>query len=203
MGAGKFVATAATYGITIEEDFAADVVETYRTKFSTVKQLWGDQEAAAIAATERPGTAITCGRIVWQKRRNFLYAKLPSGRELTYPFPQVKTIRTPWGSFRPQLSFMGVSAFNHQWQRQHTYGGMIVENLVQAISRDIMARAMQTLAESGIYQPILTVHDELVAEADPLVGSVEDFVALVTRLPDWAVGCPIDADGHSGLRYKK
>ena len=203
MGASKFVATAATYGITIEEDFAEEVVEAYRTKFALVKQLWWDQEAAAIAAVEAPGTKVRCGRITWQKRRQFLYARLPSGRELAYPFPQVKTIRTPWDTFRPQLSFMGVSAYNRQWVRQTTYGGMIVENLVQAISRDVMAHAMQTLAASGIYQPILTVHDELVAEASPLSGDVSDFVALVTRLPEWGQGCPIEAEGWTGVRYRK
>ncbi len=203
MGASKFVATAATYGITIEEDFAEDVVRAYREKFSTVKQLWSDQEAAAIQATERPNKPVVCGRITWEKRRQFLYARLPSGRELTYPFPQVKTVRTPWDTFRPQLSFMGVSAYNHQWGRQTTYGGMIVENLVQAISRDVMAHAMQTLHHSGIYQPILTVHDELVAEATPVLGDLSDFLSLVTDLPEWATGCPVDADGWVGPRYRK
>lgn len=203
MGAGKFVATAATYGITIDEDFATDVVDTYRAKFYLVKQMWWEQEEAAIKATQRPGTIITCGRIQWQKRRAFLYAKLPSGRELAYPFPQVKVARTPWGTNRSQLSFMGVNPYNHQWERLHTYGGMIVENLVQAISRDIMAHAMQVLAAGDVYQPILTVHDELVAEAHPLLGSVLGFVTAVSDLPDWADGCPIEADGWCGVRYRK
>jgi DNA polymerase len=203
MGAGKFVATAATYGITIDEDFATDVVDTYRTKFYLVKQMWWDQEEAAIKATQRPGTIVTCGRIQWQKRRAFLYAKLPSGRELAYPFPQVRLARTPWGTNKSQLSFMGVNPYNHQWERLHTYGGMIVENLVQAISRDIMAHAMQVLAAGDIYQPILTVHDELVAEAHPVLGSVQNFVTAVSGLPDWGAGIPIEAEGWTGVRYRK
>ncbi len=80
---------------------------------------------------------------------------------------------------------------------------MIVENLVQAISRDLMAHSMQELAASGVYQPTLTVHDELVAEGHPLLGSVGDFVDHCTRLPDWATGLPVEADGWSGVRYAK
>src|SRR6185295_16269019 len=108
-------------------EFAIDVVATYRDTYPLVKQLWWDQEAAAIRAVESSGKPIVCGRVTWQKIRTFLYATLPSGRRLAYPFPQVKTIRTPWDTFRPQLSFMGVSTYTHQWGRQHTYGGMIVE----------------------------------------------------------------------------
>lgn len=203
MGAGKFVATAATYGITIDEDFALEVVTAYRSKFARVKQLWSDMETAAIQATERPGIPVVCGRITWEKRRQFLYAKLPSGRELAYPFPQVKTVRTPWDSFRPQLSFMGVDPYTRQWKRQHTYGGSCTENLVQAIARDLMAHSMQTLVASDVYDLLLTVHDEVVAEADPRVGSLGDFTALITVTPRWADGCPVAADAWTGPRYKK
>lgn len=203
MGASKFVATAATYGITIEEPFALEVVTTYRSTFWLVKQLWWDQEEAAVQAVDRPGKPVQCGRVTWLKTGQFLYATLPSGRRLAYPFPQIKSVRTPWDTIKAQLSYMGINPYNHQWRRQTTYGGMIVENLVQAISRDIMAHAMQTLAATDVYQPILTVHDELVAEAHPVLGDDATFLSLVTSLPEWAEGCPIEAEGWSGVRYHK
>jgi DNA polymerase len=203
MGASKFVATAATYGIELEEDFAKDVVDKYREKFYLVKQLWWDQEEAAVRAVHRPGTAVICGRVTWKKIGLFLYATLPSGRRLSYPFPQVKAVMTPWGTPKDQLSYMGVNPYNHQWQRQATYGGMIVENLVQAISRDIMASALQRLEASGVYAPVLTVHDELVAEGHPAIGDVDSFVKLVATLPDWAEGLPLEAEGWADIRYHK
>lgn len=79
----------------------------------------------------------------------------------------------------------------------------MVHNCTQAVARDFMAHAMQTLQASGVYQPILTVHDELVAEAHPVVGSVENFVALVSVLPHWGASCPIEAEGWTGARYRK
>lgn len=203
MGPGKFVATAATFGITLEDSFGEDVVAKYRDKFYLVKQTWYDQEEAAIKAVHRPNTNVVCGRITWRKEGLFLYATLPSGRRLSYPFPQVKSVRTPWGSVKDQLSYMGVNAYTRQWTRQTTYGGMIVENLVQAISRDIMAAAMVRLENTGIYEPVLTVHDELVAEAHPAIGDVDQFVQLVATIPSWAEGCPIEAEGWSDVRYHK
>jgi DNA polymerase len=203
MGAGKFTATAASFGIQLEDAFAEDVVLKYREKFHLVKQTWWDQEAAAVRAVQRPGVPVVCGRITWLKQGLFLYATLPSGRRLSYPFPQVKSVMTPWGRPKDQLSYMGVNPYNRQWQRQTTYGGMIVENLVQAISRDIMAAAMVRLEATGIYKPVLTVHDELVAEAHPAVGDVASFVQLVAALPDWADGCPIEAEGWCDVRYHK
>jgi DNA polymerase len=110
---------------------------------------------------------------------------------------------TPWGEDRPKLSFMGVNPFNHQWQRQTTYGGSLVENVVQAIARDLMAMAMYRCEQSGIYTPVLSVHDEMIAEADISAGTVREFEALMSELPSWAQGCPVAAEGWTGLRYRK
>ena len=87
--------------------------------------------------------------------------------------------------------------------RQASYGGLLVENLVQAIARDIMAAAMLRCEESRIYSPILSVHDELIAEANQHHGNVEEFVKLVGQCPEWAAGCPVAAEGCAGPRYRK
>ena len=98
---------------------------------------------------------------------------------------------------------MGVDSHTHQWQRLTTYGGMIVENIVQAISRDLMAEGMLRAEATGIYLITLTVHDELVAEALLGLGSVHEFEQLMAALPDWAEGCPVGAEGWRGPRYRK
>ena len=199
MGASKFQATCAKYGITVDDQLAVETVAAYREKFWRVKQLWREQEAGAIAA-------VTFGdqranKINWFLELPFLYAELPSGRRLAYPDPQLQQRTTPWGAQQTVLSFMGVSPLNHKWSRQVTYGGMLVENLVQAISRDIMAEAMLRCHEGGRYLPVLSVHDELVAEAKK--GSLSEFEELLTQVPSWAPGMPIAAEVWQGGRYAK
>lgn len=204
MGAARFVGSCADANppIIIEEDFAKTVVDAYRTKFWRVKNLWYEQEAAAIQATET-GKAVRCGKVVWRPIGKFLYCELPSGRRLAYPYPEVKLNQTSWGEMKPQLSFMGVHPKTHKWVRLTTYGGMIVENIVQAISRDIMAEAMLRAQDTSDYRVLLSVHDELIAETPLGTGDVRDFEALLTKVPTWAPGCPIGAEGWRGLRYRK
>ena len=202
MGWSKFIATAATYGITIDEEMSQRVVNTYREKFWRVKQMWNDQEAAAIQAVEG-GEPATNGRIWWYMEEPFLYCVLPSGRRLAYPFPEVHERATPWGDMKPSLTFKGINPKNHQWQRLTVYGGLLVENQVQALSRDLLADAMLRCERSKVYLPVLSVHDEVIAEAYAHLGDVHEFESLVTEVPEWATGMPVQAEGWSGSRYRK
>lgn len=203
MGWAKFVDTAkAQYGITIEDKFAQTVVETYREKRWRVKQMWGEQHEAAIDAcgSSHP---IRCGKVTWHREGRFVYCTLPSGRRLAYPFAEVAKREVPWGGTRDAFTYMTINTLNHQWQRQTSYGGLLVENIVQAVSRDLMADAMQRCEQSGVYAPILSVHDEVIAEAHPVLGSVKEFEQIIRTAPRWAKGCPIEVEGWAGLRYKK
>ncbi len=207
MGASKFVESCALAGVEVSEEFAQKVVDAYRAKFWRVKQLWTDMNEAAIRAVHSKGRA-QCGCVTWIWEKTpcgvpYLYCELPSGRRIAYPEPQLKLRQTPWGSTQRVLTFMGLNPFNHQWQRQHTYGGSLVENVVQAISRDLMAEAMLRCEASGTYELVLSVHDELVAEALLGTGSVHEFEQLMSKLPDWAPGCPVAAEGWAGPRYRK
>jgi DNA polymerase len=152
-----------------------------------------------------PQETVTTKYVNWlyDDDEGFLFCTLPSGRRLAYPEPEVHMKMTPWGEKRPSLTFMGIDGYSRKWTRQHTYGGSIVENEVQAIARDFMAAAMVRCEASGIYEVVLTVHDEIVAEADLGVGSVRAFESLLTELPPWGAGCPIAAEGWRGLRYHK
>ncbi len=160
------------------------------------------EEAAIQAVAQHPQEWVGLGKVVWETRGDFLFCTLPSGRDLAYPFPQVREKKTPWGEMRPQLTFMGIDK-HHQWTRQHTYGGSLVENVVQAIARDLMAEATLRLEQGGVYAPILTVHDEILAEANTGVGDIKEFIALMAECPTWASGCPVAAEGWKGTRYRK
>lgn len=203
MGAAKFQDTALVMGgVTIDEDMSQQVVDAYRAKFWRVKDMWRETEEAAIEATctKRP---VVNGYTTWVREGKFLFCELPSGRRLAYPFPETRPTMTPWGDMRTQLTFMGVSQLAHRWQRTHTYGGSLVENITQAVARDLMAAALLRCEHSEIYTPVLSVHDEMIAEAVDGTGNVREFEALMAEVPDWAEGLPVAAEGWSGFRYRK
>lgn len=201
MGWSKFQATAEKAGSILDDLFAQDVVKTYREKFHRVKSLWYDQEAAACMAVKQPGKQHWAGKIRWKCEDRFLYCILPSGRRLAYPDPELRDKTTPWGEVKPSLTYKGINQLSHKWERQTSYGGMLVENIVQAVSRDLMAEAMLRIERTGIYQVVLTVHDEIIAEST--AGEIKQFEALMAECPAWAKGCPVAVEGWSGGRYKK
>lgn len=89
------------------------------------------------------------------------------------------------------------------WTDIHTYSGKITENIVQGTARDLMAAAMLRCHEEGKYDVTLSVHDELVTEIDEWLVDLEEFNAMMMVPPEWAEGCPIGAEGWSGMRYRK
>jgi DNA polymerase len=202
MGWKKFIDTALKGGVVIDDEFGKRIVYAYRDKFWRVKQMWEDQNDAAMACVLDCGD-VTCGKVTWLLEGDFLYCQLPSGRRLAYPDPEIRHTETSWGEMKETLTFMSINPRNHQWERTKTYGGMIVENIVQAIARDLMAGAMVRCAYSPTYTPILTVHDELIAQARIGTGDVHEFERLMAKCPPWAAGCPVEAEGWAGPRYRK
>lgn len=204
MGWVKFQETAKLGGAILDDEFCQRIVTAYREKFWRVKNMWWEQERAAIKAVTT-GREIRCGRVLWLVENGFLFCQLPSGRRLAYCEPDIQEKGVPWSETetRPVLTFKGINSYNRQWQRQHTYGGSLVENITQAVARDLMAEAAWQAEWSGTYKPVLTVHDELIAEAKLGEGDVKQFEQLMAKCPDWASGCPVEAEGWAGLRYRK
>jgi DNA polymerase len=203
MGASKFVTTCEVMGgVIIDEAFSKQVVDAYREKYAKVKQLWYDQEAAAIKAVTT-NKRVFAGKVVWFTEGRFLFCQLPSGRRLAYPYPEAKLTEMRWGGQKVALSFMGIDNYTRQWRRQTVYGGLIVENQVQAIARDLMAHGMMLAEAHPDYQIVLSVHDELIAESPKGSGTVHEFETLMSTVPSWGAGCPVGAEGWSGFRYRK
>jgi len=115
----------------------------------------------------------------------------------------VKAVRTSWGESKPALRYMSVNGVTRKWERTATYGGKIVENITQAIARDIMANAMMLAYEGGVYITVMSVHDELVCEVNINEGSRQEFEELMSSIPPWANGCPITAEAERYSRYRK
>ncbi len=143
--------------------------------------------------------------MTWYMEGRFLSCRLPSGRPLRYCDPFIKTVVTSWGAKRPSLRYHGIHSLTKQWRREGTYGGKLTENITQAVARDIMAVAKLRVHEGEDlpYSPVMSVHDELVCEVDRNEGSLEEFEEIMSTMPAWADGCPIDAEAARYERYRK
>jgi hypothetical protein len=153
---------------------------------------------------QRAPQPIDYGRLTLQCEQRdegkFLGITLPGGRQLNYPFVKLITNRFA----RWAVEFMDNSAVNGGWAPCNhgagCYGGLWTENIVSGIARDLLAAAMQRLEAAG-YPVVLHVHDEIVCELLNGAGSLQEFEALITRLPDWAAGMPIAAKVRNGPRF--
>jgi len=205
MGHAKFQAECKRFGQMISEEFSFQVIQAYRRKHAPVPTLWGVLEKAAIAAVESGSKRYTVNYTTWYVRNGFLWCELPSGRALAYADPSVRYVTPKWGGDkRPTLFHMGVNSKTKKWEEQKTWGGTLTENVVQAISRDIMVDAMLRIDAAGPWQIVLSVHDEVVAERNKkLGGSIAEFIQLMEIVPEWAKGCPIKVEGWEGDRYRK
>jgi RecA-family ATPase len=175
--------------------------QTWRILHPQTVKFWGSINRAAIQAVRKPGTTFTCPRLtVVYDGETFLRITLPSGRALCYPSPRLATDK--FGNAQVVFKDNAGGKFVDCRYGQGAYGGLWTENVVQAVSRDLLASAMQRLEAAG-YDIVLHVHDEIVAEAPIEFGSVEEFQRLITTLPDWAEGLPIAAKVRNGQRFSK
>lgn len=208
---GAFHSMAANYGIKFPDADAKIVVDNWREANAMIKKFWYAVEEAAIEAVRCPGLKTYAGaagrQVCFRVAGSFLWLKLPSGRVLCYPFPEMNMVKTSWGSDKMSVTFMGVdgrvgSPTKGKWCRQATYGGKLVENIVQAVARDILTASWPRLEAAG-YPIVLHIHDENVSEVEDGFGDVKEYEDLMSVLPPWATGLPISAEGFRGKRYRK
>ena len=200
MGGPKFAITCEQRGAPISQDLADRSVKAYREKHPKVVRHWRRTEDAAVEAVLHPGRAYSAGFVRYIVEGRFLYCQLPSGRRIAYPDPEVQ-VNERYGDFKNQVTFMGENAAK-QWVRQPTYGGKLVENHDQAISRDMMAEGAIN-AECAGYEVFSTVHDEVLSERGDGKGSVEEYEKLLCDIPNWGAGSPVAAEGYSARRWRK
>lgn len=160
---------------------------TYRKSCRGIVRYWSNCEKAMRAAilTKRPNKL---GRVTFLADNNNAYIQLPSGRQLCYPEAEIRSTMTPWSDTpQPVISYMGEND-KKQWVRQTTYSGKIVENIVQAISRDILAEAILRLENNG-FPVVFHIHDEPVTDVP--VSRINDeemklYKTCMTKKPSWA-----------------
>ena len=189
------------------DDPEVDFFKTqWRDKHPATRDLWYGLENAALDAlrlNRRVAYRYVAFEPVVDDAGKWLTAILPNGRRLWYYNPRLEDVKMPWGDWKKQVSYEGRdNKKGGRWGRIRTYGGMLTENVVQAISRDLMAEAMVRVELRG-YSIILTVHDEIISEDPEDFGSQEEFEALMSIVPEWAPDCPVAVAGWEGYRYRK
>ena len=190
MGGKRFSEQCASMGINVDEAEAKHIVSVYREKNNRIAQYWRDSENDFVEMVKGAG------------RVGSVELPLPSGRSLTYHNPRIIQRETPWGAMRDTAQVDTLNSVTRQWVSQIIWGGLLTENVVQATARDLMATAMMALELKG-YNVILSVHDEIICEVPDDFGSLEEMIEIMTRVPAWADGCPVNAEGKEGKRYRK
>ena len=177
----------------LKEDELQPLVDAWRASNPNIVQLWWDVDAAVKTAVSMRTTSETHGiKFVWRSGMLFIY--LPSGRRLCYVKPKMGQNKFGGDS----ITYEGVGS-TKKWERLESYGPKFVENIVQAISRDLLMNAMKTLSHCFICGH---VHDELIIECREDI-SLDELCKQMARVPNWMPGILLRADGYTTEFYKK
>lgn len=177
----------------IPEEELKPLVDAWRDANPNITELWWDVDRAVKEAVDLRTSSETHG-IQFVYESGFLFICLPSGRRLAYVKPRISENRFGGES----VTYEGIGG-TKKWERLESYGPKFVENIVQALSRDILCYAMKTLRCCNI---VAHVHDEIIIEADPKV-SLESVCEQMGHTPPWAKGLILRADGYETPFYKK
>lgn len=201
-GKGALIAMGAL-NMGIPEDDLPDIVSRWRESNRRIVDLWYTLEKAAIT-TIHTGQQIGVKGLIFSREfdlendLDFMSITLPSGRKLYYAKPDLTT--NQWGN--PSIQYYGVDQQTKQWTPLETYGGKLVENIVQAISRDCLAIAINALEAAG-FPVVFHVHDEVVIDCPKEKADLDEVIRLMTLPIPWAKGLPLNADGWIGDFFRK
>ncbi|WP_283593072.1 DNA polymerase [Limosilactobacillus galli] len=179
----------------LTDDELPPLVQMWRNASPHIVQFWWDVDKAAKVCIKTHLPQESHG-MKFAYRSGCMFLKLRSGRSLCYPQPKIGINR--FGS--ESITFMGINTVK-KWSRIETYGAKLVENIVQATSRDLLAEAMRRLEAAG-NPAVMHIHDEAVIDA-PSNRSLDTMVQLMTEVPDWANGLILNAAGFVSDFYKK
>ena len=169
------------------------LINDWREANPHIVKLWNTCERAAKEAIES-GWSQNIGKgVIFSYEKGNLFIKLPSGRRLAYYDVAIQG---------KQITYMGTEQQSKRWSRLNTYGGKLVENIVQAIARDCLGEAMKRLYKAG-YQIVMHCHDEAILDVPKNKGSIEEVTQIMSTPIEWAPGLPLRADTYECSFYKK
>jgi len=184
------------YGLSEDAFVACDVLKRmWRDAHPNITNYWAALKDLVIKALLNRGNTFNELGLKVRASKNWLVLGLPSGRALCYPSPKVED--------GDKITYMGIDQYTRKWTRIHTHGGKLFENCSQAVARDIMAANMPLIEAAG-YQIVLSVHDEIIAEApDEPQYNAKHLASLLAANPAWAPDIPLAAAGFETYRYRK
>lgn len=196
----------------LSDDEVKGIVDRWRETNSMIRDLWNIVDSAAVTVITNGGAqtirsettdaviTLACELDVITGTR-YMTILLPSGRKLYYPSPEIGVNR--WGN--PSVSYMGQNQTTKRWERVETYGGKLVENIVQAIARDCLAIAIENLEAQGLHV-VFHIHDEVVIDTPAWADEdtmLETVTKIMTKPIPWAQMLPLNADGWVDEYFKK
>ncbi len=177
----------------LKEEELQPLVTAWRNANPNIVKFWWAVDSAVMEAVSKRTTTKTHG-LTFSFKSGMLFITLPSGRKLAYVKPRIG--KNQFGG--ESVTYEGIGTAK-KWERIESYGPKFVENIVQAIARDILCYAMQTLRHCSI---VMHIHDELVIEANPRM-SLDAVCELMGSTPPWANGLILQAAGYTSQYYKK
>lgn len=196
----------------LSDDEVKGIVDRWRETNSMIRDLWNIVDSAAVTVITNGGAqtirsettdaviTLACELDIITGTR-YMTILLPSGRKLYYPAPEIGVNR--WGN--PSVSYMGQNQTTKRWERVETYGGKLVENIVQAIARDCLAIAIENLESQGLHV-VFHIHDEVVIDTPAWADEdtmLETVTKIMTKPIPWAQALPLNADGWVDKFFKK
>jgi DNA polymerase len=182
----------------LEEEELKPLVNLWRNANPNIVNYWYKVEEAAVEAVSSPGAVVHLKNISFKVERNFLFITLPSGRRLAYVRPKLKA-----GKFgKDMIIYQGMDQNTKQWGYQETYGGKLVENIVQATARDILGESIIKIDEKG-YNIVMHVHDEVVVDHKAGSKELDNIITLMSAPLSWTKGLPLGAEGYKTFYYRK
>ncbi|MFA5385093.1 MAG: DNA polymerase [Eubacteriales bacterium] len=183
----------------LPEEELPGIVRSWRQSNPKIVKFWYDVEAVAMEAVREKKAVTLHHGLTFSYEPGIMFIRLPSGRRLAYVRPRIEN--NPRFD-KPALTYEGLEQGTKQWGRLYTYGGKIVENIVQGTARDCLAEAMLRLDAAG-YKIVMHVHDEVVLETPNGSGSLEEACEITGQSISWAPGLPMRADGYECDYYMK
>lgn len=184
----------------LKEEELGEIVFSWRKSNPNITFLWNKVQDAAISVIAKGGKRTVNNKVSFQMQNGYLVITLPSGRSLYYSSAYLGVNRFNNSS----IIYKGMNQTTKKWTKVETYGGKLVENIVQAIARDCLAVTLLRLESMG-YKTVMHVHDEVIVEVDESFASEEmEMICEEMGTPiEWAEGLPLKGDGYITKYYKK
>lgn len=198
LGGVKFVDYCANAGLIIDPDFAMAAVKAYRKGVPAICESWKTVEQLVVQAI-KTGEVVKGLKCKFYMYEHWLCIELPSGRAIKYPYARAVPCER-WGKPAYEISFR--TEIKGRFVREKTYGGKLIENIVQGIAFDLMMEGMYSAERAG-YPVIGTVHDEILTLRQRGTSDVRALEKIVCDVPSWSKGIPLAAKGFVCERYKK